>query len=57
MKASPYDLNDQGLEPIRIETESGRKEYVAHQTDIWERGLPVRQSLIGAYETLFSLLD
>ena len=57
MKASPYDLRDQGLKPIRIETEAGRKEYVAHQTDIWERGLPVRQSLIEAYETLFSLQD
>jgi len=57
MKASPYDLRDQGLEPIRIETEPGRKEYLAHQTDIWERGRPVRRSLIEAYETLFSLLD
>lgn len=57
MKASPYDMRDQGLEPIRIEKESGRKEYLRHQTDIWERGLPVRQSLIEAYERLFSLLD
>lgn len=57
MKASPYDLRDQGLEPIFIETESGRREYVAHQTDIWVRGMPVRRSLIEAYETLFSLLD
>ena len=57
MKASPYDLSDQGLEPIKIETESGRKEYLRYQTDIWKRGLPVRQSLIEAYERLFSLVQ
>jgi hypothetical protein len=57
MKASPYDLQNRGLEPIRIETEEGRKEYLQHQTAIWERGLPIRQSLIEAYNTLFSLFD
>lgn len=57
MKASPYDLRDHGLVPIRIETEEGRKEYQRHQTAIWERGLPVRQLLIEAYERLFSLLE
>lgn len=57
MKASPYDLRDRGLEPIKIETEEGRKEYLHHQTHIWKSGLSVRQSLIEAYERLFSLLD
>ena len=46
MKASPYDLRDQGLDPILIETEEGRREYLYHQSNIWERGLPVRQSLL-----------
>lgn len=57
MKASPYDLRDQGLEPIRIETEEGRKDYLRHQTAIWERGFPVRQSLIEDYEKLLNLVD
>jgi len=57
MKASPYDLRDRGLEPVRIETEEGRKEYVKHQAEIYERGIPVRKKLIDAYERLFSLLD
>lgn len=57
MKASPYDLRDHGLEPIKIETEAGRKEYLRHQTNIWYRGFPIRQSLIEAYERLFSLVD
>lgn len=57
MKASPYDLQNHGLEPIKIETEEGRKEYLKYQTGIYERGKPVRQKLIEAYERLFSLLD
>jgi len=57
MKASPYDLSDRGLEPIRIETESGRKEYLYHQTAIWERGLPIRNRLIEEFEKLISLTE
>ncbi|WP_199535565.1 3-methyladenine DNA glycosylase [Rhodohalobacter sp. SW132] len=56
MKASPYDLRDRGLEPIKIETEEGRKVYLKHQTEIWERGLPVRKKLIEAYHKLISLV-
>lgn len=57
MKASPYDLSSRGLDPIKIETEDGRKEYIKYQTDIWEKGKQVRQKLIGEYETMFSLID
>ena len=57
MKASPYDLRDRGLEPIKIETEEGRKIYLKHQTEIWKRGLPVRQKLIKAYERLIFLVE
>ena len=57
MKASPYDLSDRGLEPIRIETEQGRKEYLKQQAEIWERGLPIRQRLIEAYEELLSVIE
>jgi len=57
MKASPYNLRDRGLEPIKIETEEGRKIYLKHQTEIWKRGLPVRQKLIDAYDRLFLMVD
>lgn len=57
MKASPYDLRNRGLEPIKIETEAGRKEYLEHQTAIWEKGTPVRQKLIDEYESLLSLIN
>ncbi|MFY0684465.1 MAG: 3-methyladenine DNA glycosylase [Balneola sp.] len=50
MKASPYDLEDYGLEPIKIETESGRKEYKELQEAIFEKGKPVREKIIQEYE-------
>ena len=52
MKASPYDLLNHGLEPIKIETETGRKEYLEAQQAIFEKGKPVREKLIGEYELI-----
>lgn len=52
MAASPYDLRGQGLEPIKIETEEGRKKYVAKQNQIYNKSLPVRRRLIEAYQQL-----
>ncbi|MBO6523920.1 MAG: 3-methyladenine DNA glycosylase [Balneolaceae bacterium] len=52
MMASPYDLTDHGLEPIKIETESGRIEYLKVQESIFEKGKPVRESLINALSSL-----
>jgi hypothetical protein len=49
MKASPYDLREHGLEPIKIETETGRKEYLEAQQAIYEKGIPVREQLIEEY--------
>lgn len=46
MRASPYDLSDRGLEPIRIETTSGRKEYEREQAALASRSAPLRQRLI-----------
>ncbi|MAL17751.1 MAG: 3-methyladenine DNA glycosylase [Balneola sp.] len=46
MQASPYDLRDQGLEPIKIETDAGRKEYKAKQEMIFQKGLPIRQRIL-----------
>ncbi len=52
MKASPYDLRAQGLEPIRIETEEGRKIYKREQEAIFRKGIPVRKLLIEEYEKI-----
>jgi hypothetical protein len=48
MRASPYDLGGYGLEPVRIETSEGRREYEREQTRLAEKAAPLRQRLIEA---------
>lgn len=45
MRASPYDLQEQGYAPIRIETECGRKEYQQLQQQYSLKTLGLRQEL------------
>ena len=45
MRASPYDLAAMGYEPVRIETEEGRKQYQLEQQRLAERSIPVRERL------------
>jgi hypothetical protein len=45
MRASPYDLEDQGYSPICIETEDGRKEYQKLQQQYAQESLGLRQEL------------
>lgn len=52
MRASPYDLSDYGLSPIRIETPSGRADYVRAQTDLMDRATPLRSELIERCQNL-----
>jgi hypothetical protein len=55
MRASPYDLSDYGLEPIRIETRSGKEEYVERQRELLSAAAPIRVRLIEGYRTLGAL--
>ncbi|MEX2364244.1 MAG: 3-methyladenine DNA glycosylase, partial [Balneolaceae bacterium] len=57
MKASPYDLREQGLKPIKIETEEGRIEYRKKQEEIFQKGIPVRERLIGEYRNLLKEIE
>lgn len=57
MQASPYDLREQGLEPIKIETESGRKIYKKKQEMIFKKGTPIRAKIIHHMEDILSLVD
>lgn len=57
MKASPYDLRDQGLDPIFIETEEGRIEYKETQEAIFEKGTPIREALIQEYQYVLSVIS
>lgn len=57
MQASPYDLSEYDLNPIKIETEEGRTIYKREQERIWEKGKIVRNLLIDSYERLHKLLE
>lgn len=46
MQASPYDLSDLGLEPIRVETTEGRAEYQRLQRAFSERAEALREELV-----------
>lgn len=50
MRASPYDLAGHGLTPIRIETPTGKAEYVAAQRGFAERGADLRRRLLAELE-------
>lgn len=56
MQASPYDAREFGLEPIKIETEAGRKVYLEQQMNIFEQSMPIRQRLIAAYEDMIGIV-
>jgi hypothetical protein len=57
MQASPYDATEFGLEPIKIETEAGRKEYVERQMDIYQNSQPIRYQLIEAYKEVIQTVS
>jgi len=57
MQASPYDLREQGLEPIKIETDKGRREYMKKQQQIFEKSQPIRKQLIQEYEYLLNTVS
>ena len=46
MRASPYDLTALGYAPLKIETPSGRAEYVRQQAHIADCAASVRQGLL-----------
>lgn len=50
MRASPYDLSAWGREPVRIETQAGRRAYEAEQRRLAAEAVPVRENLIRALE-------
>lgn len=57
MRASPYDLREYGLEPIRIETHAGREEYVQAQREIHLRSQPIRERLLAEYRSVLKATE
>lgn len=49
MAASPYDLEDWGVEPVRIETADGKAEYVRRQREFADRANSLRQAIVAAW--------
>ena len=49
MRASPYDVREFDLEPIRIETREGQEEYIKLQRELSTRSIPLRERLIEVY--------
>ncbi|MDO5503575.1 MAG: 3-methyladenine DNA glycosylase [Actinomycetia bacterium] len=52
MRASPYDLVDLGLEPIRIETPAGKREYAEAQRGFTTRSNALRRRLLEVCDAL-----
>ncbi len=52
MRAAPYDLSEFGVEPIPLETASGRAHYATQQRQIAQRAAPLRARLIVAYREI-----
>jgi hypothetical protein len=50
MRASPYDLADQGFAPVRIETPAGKAEYVAAQRRFADRAAGLRARLLSVVD-------
>jgi hypothetical protein len=49
MRASPYDLESLGYEPIAMETVDGRAEYVRAQRSLMEAAAPLRDQLLARF--------
>ena len=52
MRASPYDLSELGVEPLRIETAAGKAAYLAAQQDFAARGARLRSALVAACDAI-----
>jgi hypothetical protein len=46
MQASPYDVSQFGLEPIRVENSEGRLDYASRQRELMNAALPLRDRLL-----------
>lgn len=52
MRASPYDLLELDMQPIRIETDEGRDEYIVEQRALMEKAAPIRARVLDVYRYL-----
>ncbi len=53
MEASPYDLQEWGFAPVKIEEPAGRAEYVRRQQELMRRGQALRGEILDILEEAF----
>ena len=56
MQASPYDVSQFGLEPIRVEIPEGRSEYARRQREVMEQAAPLRDRLLVSLRLIQNML-
>ncbi len=57
MRASPYDLTDYKLAPVKIETKQGREEYEDLQRKLSKRSEPIRKKLIEEFDKVINIAE
>jgi hypothetical protein len=57
MQASPYDVSQFGLEPIKVEIPEGRSEYARRQRKIMEQSAPLRDRLLVSLRLIQNMLN
>jgi len=55
MRASPYDLSEWGVMPVKIETAEGRREYEAEQRLLADEARVLRKKLINSLDAVITL--
>ena len=55
MRAAPYDLEELGYSPVRVETAAGKAAYADEQRTFAERGAPLRARLVEECERLLAV--
>ncbi|MDD7984529.1 hypothetical protein PQO01_06150 [Lentisphaera marina] len=55
MQASPYDLGEFNMEPIPVDTTSGREKYVSEQHRLKKIADPIRDELADAYDKFIAI--
>jgi hypothetical protein len=57
MRASPYDLTEYNLSPVKIETKEGRDEYEHLQRALSARAAPIRKDLIEELDKILNVAE
>lgn len=57
MRASPYDLSQYQLKPVKIETKQGREEYENLQRELSNRAAPIRKNLINKLDEVLNIAE